>query len=126
MGTGLDFLLLGAAAFAPSIAIGIKELLLNKLSKGLKPGEDVPIPLSDFKVIGKFMTCNDGFTDELKQSKKLIELYLLRKETERPANILLAASPGIGKSFLAKQLSSAMPTEIEVEFEEYQAGAMRS
>lgn len=54
--------------------------------------------------LGEFCTRNKAFRVELGIVKSVIEDYVGRKTHKRPLNILLSASPGGGKSFLAKQI----------------------
>jgi len=79
-------------------------------------------------VIGKFVTCNKGFANVLKGIPKTVEDYLRRPSPSKSLNIVIAAPPGSGKSFLVKQLSEAVRTsfkdEPKVVFDEYHVAAM--
>ena len=75
-------------------------------------------------VIGRFVTCNIGFQAELKSLKEAVEGYSSRKKPKRPLNIMLAATPGSGKSFLVKELSKNIAAETE--FIEYHVASLRS
>lgn len=54
------------------------------------------------------MTAYRPFQDHLLHTKEVVSDYLQRTIRSRPLNILLAASPGSGKSFLIKQLLAAI------------------
>lgn len=58
--------------------------------------------------LGDFCTRNEAFREELETVKSVIERYVDRKTHKRPLNILLSASPGGGKSFLAKQIEKTV------------------
>jgi hypothetical protein len=78
-------------------------------------------PLSISSVIGEYITLNDGLAAELKDLQLLIQNYVERGSARRPLNILLAAEPGNGKSFLIKQLAGD-----NASFEEFHVGAFRT
>lgn len=64
----------------------------------------------DYKIIthlGKFATRNQVFLDRLFEVRTRMTRYLEKQDVTRPLNILLAAPPGSGKSFLIKQLVSS-------------------
>jgi hypothetical protein len=69
-------------------------------------------------IFGKYLTRNAGFVEYLNDIRNQIETYINRLSVKRPLNILLAAAPGNGKSFLIKQLINSIETDLEVAFEE--------
>ncbi|MGD9671054.1 MAG: ATP-binding protein [Hyphomicrobiaceae bacterium] len=72
-------------------------------------------------VFGKYVTRNVGFVNHLRAIREQINNYISKVSVRRPLNILLAAPPGSGKSFLIKQLIESLETtnsELEVSFEE--------
>lgn len=75
--------------------------------------------------IGKFSTRNAGFLDLLNEAKGLIETYISRENTKRPLNVLLAAPPGNGKSFLIKQLIKSIQNK-KLQFEEVYVASFSS
>ena len=80
-------------------------------------------PLSLNGVIGRFVTCNRGFEEELVALKDTVGSYVNREKPARPMNILLAATPGSGKSFLIKQLANSISHDAE--FLEYHVASFR-
>ncbi|MCJ7632426.1 AAA family ATPase [Candidatus Bathyarchaeota archaeon] len=74
-------------------------------------------------VLGKYVTRNPGFKKELLALATLIQEYIKRDSVKRPLNILLAAEPGSGKSFLIEQLADTTSSEKEILFEEYHVAA---
>lgn len=83
---------------------------------------------------GNFATENQGFREEVQRLRELLLDYATRTRVDRPLNILLAAAPGTGKSFLAKELGRALSKELkekkrmrqDVVFEEVHVAAFRS
>src|SRR5262245_24830476 len=69
-------------------------------------------------VFGKYITRNTGFVEYLHGVRDQIDTYVNKISVKRPLNILLAAPPGSGKSFLIKQLIESIDTTTEVSFEE--------
>lgn len=80
-------------------------------------------PLSLSGVVGRFVTCNSGFEQELAALKETVAAYVRREKPARPMNILLAATPGSGKSFLVKQLAKSISKDAE--FLEYHVASFR-
>jgi hypothetical protein len=70
-------------------------------------------------VFGDFVTRNDGFSNELINLHNIVNSYASRRDAKRPLNILLAAEPGNGKSFLINQLADSITSSIKVDFEEF-------
>ena len=73
--------------------------------------------------IGRFITCTEGFKQELKALEQTVNTYVEREKPSRPLNLLLAANPGSGKSFLVKELSKQMSGDTE--FLEYHVASFR-
>ncbi len=69
-------------------------------------------------VFGKYITHNEGFVEYLDGVRDQINTYVNRPFVKRPLNILLAAPPGSGKSFLIKQIIEDMDSDLKVSFEE--------
>jgi SpoVK/Ycf46/Vps4 family AAA+-type ATPase len=70
---------------------------------------------------GRYVTRNSGFRTSLEGVRAQIEVYLHKTSVKRPLNILLAAPPGSGKSFLIKQLIESIDFKnrgLEASFEE--------
>jgi hypothetical protein len=67
---------------------------------------------------GKFVTRNEGFQSDLLDLKRLIQGYADREKVDRPLNVLLAAGPGSGKSFLVKQFATEVSACQELSFKE--------
>lgn len=67
---------------------------------------------------GKYITRNKGFVEHLKDAKDRITGYINKPTAIRPLNILVAAPPGNGKSFLIKQLIESANSEGNLSFEE--------
>jgi hypothetical protein len=77
-------------------------------------------------VFGKYVTRNTQFQRELKDLQQIASHYASRTSPKRPLNLLLAAEPGSGKSFLVNQLSQSITGERSVQFEEVYVPAFRS
>lgn len=77
------------------------------------------INLKGRRVIGYFISNNSDLASELLAVKKNIENYFTKKETKRPLNILLSASPGSGKSFLLKQINQELANHHKTEYKEF-------
>ena len=82
-------------------------------------------PISDPKVIqpafANFVTRNDGFLTHVRDVRDQISIYINKTASKRPLNILLAAPPGSGKSFLIKQIINSLVSKnsnLQVSFEE--------
>jgi len=86
------------------------------------------VPYEITPIFGKFVTRNSGFQAELNELRDVVQDYATRADVARPLNILLAAEPGNGKSFLVKQLAKKISksSDVEVEFEEFHVAAFRS
>jgi len=69
-------------------------------------------------VFGRYVTRNSTFVTYLSGVRDQIEAYVSRTSVKRPLNILLAAAPGSGKSFLIKQLISTINSDLDIAFEE--------
>lgn len=89
--------------------------------------EEAPSIVTPGKVIGtktitprfgNYITRNDGFVAYLAAVRDQIETYITKLSVKRPLNILLAAPPGSGKSFLIKQLIASIDGATKVSFEE--------
>jgi len=74
---------------------------------------------------GRFVTRNKGFLAELLDLQRSVLSYASRQHAVRPMNILLAAEPGAGKSYLIKQLAQSMPSNIGSQYDEYYTVALR-
>lgn len=80
-------------------------------------------------VLGNYITHNRGLVQHLKSVREQIDAYIRKPFPKRPLNILLAAPPGSGKSFLIKQLIESLDYEargIEVSFEECYVPALET
>lgn len=77
-------------------------------------------------VFGRYVTRNRSFADELITLRSLILHYAERTVVKRPLNLLIAAEPGVGKSFLIKELASTIPDKNNIKFDEYYTVALRS
>jgi hypothetical protein len=77
-------------------------------------------------VFGKYVTRNSRFAEELGHLRNIVRDYASRTGVQRPLNILLAAEPGNGKSFLIKQLAKSVSSGPEVQFEEFHVAAFRT
>ena len=115
-------------AIIASFKEGIKKEAEPSVMKGIPSGaaemKEIPFNPMKYAKVGKFVTCNQGLGDEIVRIKHSIDQYVRRNEVSRPLNILLAAPPGSGKSFLIKQLAAALSNDKEIVFDEYQLGAM--
>ncbi len=73
--------------------------------------------------IGRYVTCTEGFKKELSALERTVSTYVGRDRPSRPLNMLLAANPGSGKSFLVKELSKQFPGDTA--FLEYHVASFR-
>lgn len=99
----------------------------DDLKKAKKSGTDQvgnSIKLSDLSVLGKFITCNRGFQDKVLKLKAAVLDHLKKRRPIRPLSIMLVAPPGSGKSFFVNQLADSVKTRRNIEFSEFQVGAM--
>lgn len=85
------------------IAIAIRALVDFYLNKGKTKKQSHRLS----RAVGDFGSRNKAFCKELKDVQSVIDRYIKRNNHHRPLNILLSASPGGGKSFLARQLAKA-------------------
>ena len=110
------------------------ESLLNRLKEiwleqqrerdeSREPTSEVDELLNSDGAIGRFITCTEGFKQELKALEQTVNTYVGREKPSRPLNLLLAANPGSGKSFLVKELSKQMSGDTE--FLEYHVASFR-
>jgi hypothetical protein len=80
-------------------------------------------------VFGKYVTRNSGFVEYLHGVRDQIDTYIAKDTVKRSLNILLAAPPGSGKSFLIKQLIESIDFKarnLEVSFEESYAASLEN
>ena len=104
----------------------LRESWLEQLSDD-RPGTE-PTNLADERLepggtIGRYVTCTDGFKKELAALERTVSTYVGRDRPSRPLNMLLAANPGSGKSFLVKELSKQIPGDSA--FLEYHVASFR-
>ncbi|MCK5516531.1 MAG: AAA family ATPase [Desulfobulbaceae bacterium] len=110
------------------------ESLLNRLKEiwleQLRDNHDLSEPttgadelLKSDGTIGRFITCTEGFKQELRALEQTVNTYVKREKPSRPLNLLLAANPGSGKSFLVKELSKQISGDTE--FLEYHVASFR-
>src|SRR5438105_2923280 len=60
---------------------------------------------------GQFVTRNEEYYQHVNRVRNKVKTYIKKHRPKRPLNILLAAPPGSGKSFLIKQIISAIESE---------------
>jgi hypothetical protein len=96
----------------------------KKTSHGGKKAEDATHEI--VPVFGRYVTRSKEFAQELIRVRAMIQDYASRTRVARPMNILLAAEPGNGKSFLIKELAKSISTPADVVFEEFYVAAFRS
>lgn len=77
-------------------------------------------------VFGKYLTRNVSFVQHLSDVRDQIETYVNRLSVRRPLNVLLAAPPGNGKSFLIKQLIASVKSDLEIAFEEVYVASLEN
>jgi hypothetical protein len=104
----------------------ISDYILKRPSKADSSQPDGDEKLEISPVFGSFVTRNGGFASELIDLRDLVQAYANRQSVKRPLNILLAAEPGSGKSFLIKQLARSIDGGAEIEFDEFHVAAFRS
>jgi hypothetical protein len=64
-------------------------------------------------VVGNYVTRLEGFERSIIDLRDVIQTYSNREKPARPLNVLLAAPPGSGKSFLIKQLLKSLEIDAE-------------
>ena len=103
----------------------LKEIWLEELAKRNSLSSDVADDelLKSEGTIGRFITCTQGFKQELNALEQTVNTYVDRQRPSRPLNLLLAANPGSGKSFLVKELSKQISGDTE--FLEYHVASFR-
>src|SRR5215210_7128277 len=69
-------------------------------------------------IFADYVTRNQGFVEYLGSVRDQINIYVAKQGVRRPLNILLAAPPGSGKSFLIKQIIASIDSPFDVSFEE--------
>lgn len=79
-------------------------------------------------VFGDFVTCNEEIKKYLLEVKEHFENYIERDNPVRPLNVLIAAPPGSGKTFLIKELSKEInkSSDVNLKFEEHNVGNFQS
>ncbi len=104
----------------------LREIWLEQLSdghEGADPANLVAEQLTPGGTIGRYVTCTEGFKKELSALERTVTTYVGREKPSRPLNLLLAANPGSGKSFLVKELSKQISGDTE--FLEYHVASFR-
>jgi hypothetical protein len=110
-----------------SLLLRLKESWLKQISEGNDGGESANLTeeqLTSDGTIGRYVTCTEGFKKELSALERTVMTYVGREKPSRPLNLLLAANPGSGKSFLVKELSRQISGETE--FLEYHVASFRT
>jgi len=74
--------------------------------------------------IGRYVTRNEAFLRHVLDARERMQRYAQKVNAPRPLNILLAAGPGSGKSFLIKQLIGAI--DAKAQFEELYIASLDS
>ena len=104
----------------------LKGIWLEQLGESRSPAEasaEADELLESDGTIGRFITCTEGFKQELRALDQTVDTYVKREKPSRPLNLLLAANPGSGKSFLVKELSKQISGDTE--FLEYHVASFR-
>lgn len=78
------------------------------------------------RTFGSYVTRNLEFASHLRGVRNKISTYVNKISVKRPLNILLAAPPGSGKSFLIKQMIKTIESPVDLAFEEVYIGAFDS
>jgi DNA polymerase III delta prime subunit len=81
---------------------------------GITLDQDVPRKYEDRIIsprFGNFVTRNDQYYARIGRVRHSIKTYVKKHRPKRPLNILLAAPPGAGKSFLIKEIIKALEQE---------------
>jgi hypothetical protein len=113
-------------SFAPTIiAEALKMALqtfvdaqIEKQEKIAKTPENPDATPPDIRLdvktaIGKFVTRNNEFKTHILDAAEALKRYNDKSEPKRPLNILLAAPPGSGKSFLIKEMINDINSKIQ-------------
>ncbi len=98
----------------------LKEIWLEQHSEDAGSADEL---LRQDGAIGRYVTCTEGFKKELSALEQTVLNYVAREKPSRPLNLLLAANPGSGKSFLVKELSKQISGDTE--FLEYHVASFR-
>ncbi len=80
-------------------------------------------------IAGRFISCNDGFRDNIQVIKNEIINYQTTsyRKQKRPLNILIGAFSGSGKSFLINELATDLQSNnIDSSFLEFQISAFKT
>lgn len=85
-----------------------------------------PEPKHITPVFGSYVTQNHGFVEYLSGVRDQIDVYFDKISVSRPLNILLAAPPGTGKSFLIKQIIASIGSSARVSFEEIYVASLEN
>jgi hypothetical protein len=92
-----------------------------------------PSTIGDRRVItpafANYVTRNEEFLVHVRDMRDQIENYITKGTSKRPLNILLAAPPGSGKSFLIKQMMSSITAKnsaVQISFEEIYVAALEN
>jgi predicted ATPase with chaperone activity len=94
------------------INVGGEQQLIEHTTKTVKP------------IFGSYVTRSVEFAEYINDLRDLIQIYINKKTSDRPLNILLAAPPGSGKSFLIKQIIKALDNVDNKSFEEVYVAAL--
>ena len=96
------------------MAEALKELIKNYIEnrtteqRALEIVDENALPpdvsLEPKTIVGRFASRNEGFTERVTEGIDSIDRYLDKKSPKRPLNIMLAAPPGSGKSFLVEEI----------------------
>lgn len=88
-------------------AAGVKTIVkTTHIAEPKKSGTRVIKPR-----FGQFVTGNEQYYQHVDRVRNKVKTYIKKHRPKRPLNILLAAPPGSGKSFLIKQIISAIESE---------------
>ncbi|MBC9882938.1 ATP-binding protein [Bradyrhizobium sp. INPA01-394B] len=110
---------------SPSPNPSVREIELNVGSRQAIIGEAKTIS----PAFANYVTRNHGFLAHVRDVRDQIETYINKRTARRPLNVLLAAPPGSGKSFLIKQIINSITdknTAVQVSFEETYIASLES